>query len=428
MSKQQQHARIAAAKAQGQRVFVSGIQGQQTLELGVAYHYRGHYIYATAGNPIEPVPFSTKKGINIIGTVQHLAPRYDSNAPDLVPEPSIAALNKSCHHARKAQKEREKQDKEEVKQALEAENAAEDEDVTAAVQMPTITRPGSRALSELPHEAPPLSYSTSLVPSQVLSRVSSRGNSHTSLPSLTILDARANPQDSDPYHAIIFQHTSSQGDHNSYASAEDSHGLLSIPDRAPHAATRTLHRSSSDEAYFSFPSRPSSALAPNLHRLSSRPGSSSGVADLAAHNAHVSHDGTSSATLPGLRHSSSPGGSYGSSPFLTTLRHDYAAAHTYGNQAAQPTFGTAPSMPSVSANAPQSFWDEHSYTPHDRALFLAASAPNSRLTSAINTPPASRPVSPTLTHSLHPIASTSCLSQLATDDTVQRSSSPLSTQ
>jgi hypothetical protein len=434
MNKQQQHARIAAAKAQGQRVFVSGIQGQQTLEVGVAYHYRGHYIYGTAGNPIEPVPFSTKKGINIIGTVQHLAPRYDPNAPDLVPEPSIAALNKSRHHAWNAQKEREQQDKEEVKQALEAEQAAKDEDVTSAAQMPINARWGSQALSELSHEAPPLSYSTTLVPSQVLSRGSSRavsrmgsrGNSHTSLPSLTVLDARSNPSDSAPYSSILFQQTSSESNVTSFVPLGDSPGLLSVPERASRVASLGLRRSSSDEAHFTFPSRTTSALPAQLHRLSSRPGSSSSLAELAAHNAHASHGGTSFTTLPGLHHSSSLAGSYGSSPSLTTLGHDYAAAHNYSNQAAQSTFGTAPSMPSVSAYAPQTFLDEHSYTPHDRALFLAASAPGSRLATATNTPYTSRPVSPTLTRSLHPVASTSRLNQLVVDNTVQRSSSPLS--
>ena len=43
---------LPAARAKNMRVYVSGIIGQQSLETGVAYHYRGHYIYAfPAGNP-----------------------------------------------------------------------------------------------------------------------------------------------------------------------------------------------------------------------------------------------------------------------------------------------------------------------------------------------------------------------------------------
>jgi hypothetical protein len=83
------------------------------------------------------------------------------------------------------------------------------------------------------------------------------------------------------------------------------------------------------------------------------------------------------------------------------------------------------------------------YTPHDRALFLADSAPGSRLASVSNTPIPSRPVSPTnhaLTHglryslghslrndsTLRAIASTSRLSALLAEEDVRRATSPLS--
>ncbi|KAF1920942.1 hypothetical protein BDU57DRAFT_534663 [Ampelomyces quisqualis] len=141
MQKQISNARIAAARAQGQRVYISGIQGQHTLEVGVAYHYRGHYIYALpAGNPIEPVPFSTKKGVKVVGTVSSAAPNYDPRAPDLVPETSVAALKKSCDRVWAQQKEEEEERKQTVKQALEEEKEAAVLPPTAlASTMPSIS-------------------------------------------------------------------------------------------------------------------------------------------------------------------------------------------------------------------------------------------------------------------------------------------------
>ncbi|KAF2852187.1 hypothetical protein T440DRAFT_488295 [Plenodomus tracheiphilus IPT5] len=85
-----------ARQARNQPVYISGIKGQHSLETGVAYYYRGHHIYsAAAANPIDPIPFSTRKGISVVGIAQHLAPLYAPQAADLVPEASIAALDRA---------------------------------------------------------------------------------------------------------------------------------------------------------------------------------------------------------------------------------------------------------------------------------------------------------------------------------------------
>jgi hypothetical protein len=110
MQKTQKNAELAAAKAKDQRVYISGLKGQHSLETGVAYHYRGHYIYACpVGNPVEPVPFSTSRGVQLAGTARELAPEYDPAAPGLVLESTISALKKSCQSLSNAQQGQEKQ-------------------------------------------------------------------------------------------------------------------------------------------------------------------------------------------------------------------------------------------------------------------------------------------------------------------------------
>ena len=47
-------------RADNQRCFISGIQGTHPIRVGIAYFYRGHYIYSIAGLPIEPQAFATK--------------------------------------------------------------------------------------------------------------------------------------------------------------------------------------------------------------------------------------------------------------------------------------------------------------------------------------------------------------------------------
>lgn len=73
---------------------ISGLKGKFPIHTAVAYWYRGHYIYGTTGNPIEPVPFATKE-IHIIGTTANTAPIYDPNDVDLKWEFELLALHKS---------------------------------------------------------------------------------------------------------------------------------------------------------------------------------------------------------------------------------------------------------------------------------------------------------------------------------------------
>ncbi|KAF9697110.1 hypothetical protein EKO04_004659 [Ascochyta lentis] len=103
-SRKTQNERIAREKALHTRVYVSGLEGHHTLEVGLAYYYRGHYMYACpAANLIEPIPYSTRKGIMIQGIVSASAPAYDASAPGLQPESSVEALKKSITSEREAQ-------------------------------------------------------------------------------------------------------------------------------------------------------------------------------------------------------------------------------------------------------------------------------------------------------------------------------------
>jgi hypothetical protein len=176
--------RTARYKALNQRVYISGLQGSHTLEVGVAYHYRGHFIYAyPAGNPIEPVSFSTKKGINIVGVVQDRAPIYDPQAPGLVPEGQISALNRACMHEQEFQKEQEEIRKQETKAALRHEAKQETQRTTVSAQNIDTTTNSQTRPAEPEANHPPLrvtSLPTLLVPRQVVSR----HGSHTSLASL----------------------------------------------------------------------------------------------------------------------------------------------------------------------------------------------------------------------------------------------------
>ncbi|KAI4664565.1 uncharacterized protein J4E79_002862 [Alternaria viburni] len=183
--------RAARIKATKQRVFISGLKGDHTLETGVAYHYRGHFIYAyPVGNPIEPVPFSTKKGINIVGVVTDQAPLYDSKKPDLVLESTVAALQRSCVHEWEWQKEQEEIKKQETKKALEEEKAGEKKTETkvetetvkgTAKDIDAAVTPKASAQDPLPSHAPSRvpSFTTLLVPSQVSSNLGSRPNSRS---------------------------------------------------------------------------------------------------------------------------------------------------------------------------------------------------------------------------------------------------------
>jgi hypothetical protein len=99
--------RIAREKALHTRVYISGLSGHHSLEVGLAYYYRGHYIYAyPAGNLIEPVPYSTRKGIMIQGIVSESAPGYDAKEDGLREEDEIRALEVSIEGEITAKEER----------------------------------------------------------------------------------------------------------------------------------------------------------------------------------------------------------------------------------------------------------------------------------------------------------------------------------
>jgi hypothetical protein len=388
-NKEAENTRIARAKAQGQRVFISSLQGHHSLEKGVAYHYRGHYVYSyPLGMPIDPVPFQTKQGINVKEKPLHSAPPYDPHAPGLVRESSLNALNKTWAQMWSDQKERKEEERKmEVALAIVEPDGVDDED--EGVKMPS----GSKALSELPT----MLYSMPLVPTQVSSRMGSRVGSRTDLPSLAVST-----------QPTIFEPKSSSRNE--------------LPSMAA-----SLHRSSSRPG-----SSSTSFAAHDAHIMYSQSSSTS----LAARDTNAGYTRSSSATIPSLGHSTSHPDLHVSSSSLTALGCEYANLHL---QVPQPNTGTAPSMSSLSAYATSSVYGENItdpmarlrlafYTPHDRARFLSDSAPSSRLGSATATPYTSRPVSPTHqdTRTLRQVASTTRLSQLLTEDLTPRASSPLS--
>lgn len=84
-----------AFKARNMRVYMSGFHGLHRIEVAVAYWHRGHYIYGPARNPIEPLQFSTKKELMIIGTTADTAPIYTLDGRDLVLESDVGALRKA---------------------------------------------------------------------------------------------------------------------------------------------------------------------------------------------------------------------------------------------------------------------------------------------------------------------------------------------
>ncbi|KAF1836990.1 hypothetical protein BDW02DRAFT_545057 [Decorospora gaudefroyi] len=156
----------------GQRVYVSGLAGSHELETGVAYYYRGHYLYACpAGTPIEPVPYSTKNRLNVVGVVVSRAPFYDPNAPGLVPENSLRALDCAIFQEAEWQKEQEEARKREIKESLEEEAAKvsseREVEIPASVQENVQKPLSSRPPSHVP------SSTTLLVPPQVPARMHS---------------------------------------------------------------------------------------------------------------------------------------------------------------------------------------------------------------------------------------------------------------
>lgn len=101
-----------AQKAKGMEVNISGFHGVHPIETGIAYWYRGHYIYSKAGVPVEPIPFATKKGSHIVGTTVDTAPPFRlGSAPGVRFEAEVAALHRSKVHTWEDQeRERKKED------------------------------------------------------------------------------------------------------------------------------------------------------------------------------------------------------------------------------------------------------------------------------------------------------------------------------
>jgi hypothetical protein len=360
VQKQLANAHLARIKAQKQRVYISGLTGQHSLETGVAYHYRGHYIYAPALNPIEPVPYSTRKGINIVGTLLELAPPYDPGAEGLVSEESIGALERSKGHMWREMKESEEERRREVESIVAEGNMKvekvqydqEEEDEGKAMEMPTVVHVGSRDLRSLPGEGAAIGVG-SLGP--LRSRTVSPGSV-----------------------------TAAGGFYDPRSQAGESLASTVVLD---------------------------------------------GIYDQ-----QLSHGQASSMGIPGLSHTPARASSHLSLASLA-LHNRVASATRFDDLQEGSTH--APSMTTFASSYGTT------YTPHDRALFLADSAPGSRLASVSNTPIPSRPVSPTihglshglrysLGHSLHndstlrAIASTSRLSALLVEEGARRTTSPLS--
>ncbi|KAH6616331.1 hypothetical protein C7974DRAFT_416477 [Boeremia exigua] len=86
-------------------VYISGIAGAHPLATGLAYYYRGHYLYACPGRTLlEPLPFSVRHGITIQGVVSGSAPAYDPGAR-LVPEARIRALDAAVDAERRRERD-----------------------------------------------------------------------------------------------------------------------------------------------------------------------------------------------------------------------------------------------------------------------------------------------------------------------------------
>jgi len=86
-----------SAKTDKMQVRISGFTGLHSVELGVAYWYRGHYLYGRLGNPVEPVPFTTKGPIQVRGILTD-APEYNANDSSLRSEKDVLALYKAQVH------------------------------------------------------------------------------------------------------------------------------------------------------------------------------------------------------------------------------------------------------------------------------------------------------------------------------------------
>lgn len=504
-TKAMQNARTAAFRAHHQRVYISGLKGEHSLETGVAYHYRGHFIYAyPAGNPIEPVPFSTKKGINIIGTTQESAPLYIANAPGLRDESEIRALDSSIRWHEWEREIVEEEARREVREAVEEEEALEaEEEDKGVIEMSIISRPkpGLRTV----HKEVETMGMTPLIPSQVssrgvsratsqaASRVVSRATSHVALDLLGSGGVRWSAEDlrSTTRPGLVSRTSASSrgecvplnyadrlrslerypSDPGSTAQAANVRlsrpGSLDLRSGQPSLAagpgptlvssaprnTSTISLADLERRFGAGMSAVTRESSPVLTRSSTRAVSHVSLADL---DGRFGIGGSPSAMGPGpaLVSSASRAASYTalsnlavqdhrsthrapspgtelrfprtsirgrSVPSLAALNVSGSSTRSGGYQ-----FGSTDSLFNPGYNA-HSFLNPNNYTPHDRALYLADSAPGSRLPSVTNTPDPSRPVSPVLHRSMRQVASSSRLRQLLAEDRgIPRAFTPLS--
>ncbi|KAF2787432.1 hypothetical protein K505DRAFT_396698 [Melanomma pulvis-pyrius CBS 109.77] len=121
------------------RVYISGFHGQHAIEVGVAYWYRGHYIYGPARNPIEPLQFATKKGIMIAGTVIETAPPYVRSDQTCIMEYEVGALRKAMM--------KESQDKEMKAEENDA-KIVEEKEETSGNGVPSILPPSIERITD----------------------------------------------------------------------------------------------------------------------------------------------------------------------------------------------------------------------------------------------------------------------------------------
>jgi hypothetical protein len=373
MEKQLPTARLAAEQTITRQVYISGIRGPHSLYLGVAYFYRGHQLYAyPACNPIEPVPFSTSKGIVIVGTAPAFAPAYDPDAPDLVSEQSLAVLERSCRVVWGEQREREEAQVREINEGIK-ERMEEEEGKL---------RLGSKAVVAAPAEKRACAV---LVPTQVASRMRSRGGPQSSLPTLAVHEASA-------------------------VLGSSSSGLLHSSLQSNVVALNAVSEVLNLQQYLDHATP---------HRPTPHMGFNTSLANLGAQHAR-GYGEPSSTAGPTLFHPSSRAGSFAS----------LSALNMPGHERSTPPINTGQTS-NIPTYAPSAYYQEEIYTPHDRARFLADSAPGSRLNSVSNTPYPSRPVSPTQSvhhtrgSSLRQISSTSRLTSMLTEDRVPRVVSPL---
>ncbi|PVI06115.1 hypothetical protein DM02DRAFT_667744 [Periconia macrospinosa] len=91
-------------------VFISGLKGTHSIEKGIAYYYRGRYIYDTGGKPIAPAPFSTGNKAQVRDLRTNFSPPYRADDPTLAEETDTSALDWSKKREQKKRQGTHEQD------------------------------------------------------------------------------------------------------------------------------------------------------------------------------------------------------------------------------------------------------------------------------------------------------------------------------